>query len=196
MVNSNDKRVRRTTENIFRAICELITERSYPEITVTDIARHAHIDRKTFYLHYPSKERLFVELAERYATRAVEGMREARKHEDINDAANALIHELFDASEDVLAVHRRVIDDPTYTFMIRHVIASLRAAIQPFLMQQGVSEGQARTLACFYAGGIVDIYAEWVNGRIAGETESVARNICRLISDGVITKLANGEQPA
>lgn len=51
----NDRRSMRTKKLIRNALSELIEERGYNNISITDIAEKADINRGTFYLHYTDK---------------------------------------------------------------------------------------------------------------------------------------------
>src|SRR5687768_18149955 len=55
-----DRRVERTRESLQRALIELIGERDYGAITIQDIVDCANVGRTTFYLHYNSKDELFM----------------------------------------------------------------------------------------------------------------------------------------
>jgi AcrR family transcriptional regulator len=55
-----DRRVQRTRELLRGALIELIGERGYDGITVQDIVDRANVGRTTFYLHYNSKDDLFL----------------------------------------------------------------------------------------------------------------------------------------
>jgi len=55
-----DRRVQRTRELLRKALIELIKERGYDSISIQDIAERANLGRTTFYLHYGSKEELFM----------------------------------------------------------------------------------------------------------------------------------------
>ncbi len=55
-----DRRTQRTREELQKALIELISERRYDAITIQDIADRANIGRTTFYLHYNSKDELFM----------------------------------------------------------------------------------------------------------------------------------------
>jgi AcrR family transcriptional regulator len=50
-----DPRIKRTRELLHRAFTELLTERSFEEITVHDIAERSTVNRATFYDHFPDK---------------------------------------------------------------------------------------------------------------------------------------------
>jgi len=55
-----DRRAGRTRELLQKALIELIAEHGYDAITIQDIADRANIGRTTFYLHYNSKDELFM----------------------------------------------------------------------------------------------------------------------------------------
>ncbi|HEU4341452.1 MAG TPA: helix-turn-helix domain-containing protein [Candidatus Binatia bacterium] len=55
-----DRRVKRTRELLQKTLIGLINERGYDSITIRDIVDRANVGRTTFYLHYRSKEELFM----------------------------------------------------------------------------------------------------------------------------------------
>jgi type II restriction enzyme len=59
-MTKTDRRVERTRELLQKALMELITERGYDSITIQDIVDRANLGRTTFYLHYNSKDELFM----------------------------------------------------------------------------------------------------------------------------------------
>ena len=58
-----DPRVRRTRKWIGDALVRLLEEKSFAEISITDITRQADIARVTFYQHFDSKEAVLLALA-------------------------------------------------------------------------------------------------------------------------------------
>lgn len=58
---TEDLRVQKTIGNINRTFCELLLERDYDQISVTDICARAKIQRKTFYTYYSSVDELLRE---------------------------------------------------------------------------------------------------------------------------------------
>jgi AcrR family transcriptional regulator len=55
-----DRRVQRTHDLLQKAMLDLLHERGYAAITVQDIVDRANVGRTTFYLHYSSKDDLFL----------------------------------------------------------------------------------------------------------------------------------------
>ncbi len=55
-----DRRVQRTRELLQQALIALISERGYDAITIQEIVDRANVGRTTFYVHYNSKNELFM----------------------------------------------------------------------------------------------------------------------------------------
>lgn len=53
-----DRRVLKTRKALFDAFDRLVRVKDYDKITISELAREADIDRKTFYLHYASIDEL------------------------------------------------------------------------------------------------------------------------------------------
>lgn len=64
MPRKTDLRVIKSKKAIKDAFLQLIKEKNYGNITITDIANKAMINRKTFYMHYETKENLYNEITD------------------------------------------------------------------------------------------------------------------------------------
>ncbi|NUT38706.1 MAG: TetR/AcrR family transcriptional regulator [Thermoactinospora sp.] len=53
---SGDRRVRRTRQAVQRALIELILDKGYDAVTVTDVINRADVGRSTFYAHFTDKQ--------------------------------------------------------------------------------------------------------------------------------------------
>lgn len=60
MAEHSDRRVRRTRDSLHRALIELMIERGYDRVTVSDIIARADVGRSTFYAHYRDKDDLLL----------------------------------------------------------------------------------------------------------------------------------------
>jgi AcrR family transcriptional regulator len=50
-----DRRITKSQESIRKAVIELMSEKSFDDITIQDIANRANVNRGTIYLHYVDK---------------------------------------------------------------------------------------------------------------------------------------------
>ncbi len=59
-MTKTDRRIQRTRKLFQEALIALVRERGYDAITIQDIANRANLGRTTFYLHFNSKDDLFI----------------------------------------------------------------------------------------------------------------------------------------
>lgn len=71
-----DARVVKIKQKLYRAMGELLDEKSFDEITVIDLAQQAHTTRKTFYSHYQDK----IELIEEYENQIFDELSKLQAH--------------------------------------------------------------------------------------------------------------------
>lgn len=64
ITTAKDLRVRRTQKWLQNALIQLMREKPYGEIQVTEITDQAEVSRPTFYLHYRSKNELLLSLVD------------------------------------------------------------------------------------------------------------------------------------
>lgn len=65
-----DVRVARTREKLQQALFALARERGLDEVSVSDIAEHAGVNRSTFYQHYSDKETVLADALDALAAQA------------------------------------------------------------------------------------------------------------------------------
>ena len=136
-MTQTDRRVQRTRERLQKALIELISERGSDAITIQDIVDRANVGRTTFYLHYRSKDDLFMSCHEAIVSEfrigplhplsreellspeAPPGMTSAYRH--LEDA-RALLYPIFQG-KDSLLILRRIRD-----WSAQEIEANLRAA--------------------------------------------------------------------
>lgn len=63
-MSKTDLRIVKSKKAIKEAFLSLIKEKGYVNVTITDIAHKALINRKTFYTHYETKENLYNEIVD------------------------------------------------------------------------------------------------------------------------------------
>lgn len=79
-----DLRVQKSINAIRRAFEELICEKDYEKITVTELTERAQINKKTFYRYYPALDDLLSELQLDYCSRYIKKIEKFRLPEDFD----------------------------------------------------------------------------------------------------------------
>jgi len=183
-MTKTDRRVQRTRERLQKALIELISERGYDAITIQDIVDRANVGRTTFYLHYSSKDELFMSCHEAIVSEfhigplhplsreellspeAPPGMTSAYRH--LEDA-RALLYSIFQG-KDSLLILRRIRD-----WSAQEIEASLRAA---FAEADGTIPFDV--LANYLAGAQIALVQWWLEKRQPHTPENLAQTFHRL----------------
>ncbi len=185
-MTKTDRRVQRTRELLQKALIDLISERGYDAITIQEIVARANVGRTTFYLHYSSKDDLFMSCHEAIVSEfhfgplyphplsreellspeAPEGMTRAYRH--LEDA-RTLLHPIF-PGKDSLLILRRIRD-----WSAQEIEASLRAAFA-----EVDSSIPLDVLANYLAGAQIVLVHWWLEKRQPHTPEKVAQTFQRL----------------
>lgn len=171
-----DLRVTKTVRSIKYAFCELIIEKNYSDISVTELANRAEINRKTFYLHYPTLE----SLAKEFIDDITEGYLEYASYEieqqDISGCIAKFYHYL-DESDDVT---KKLLSD-TYFY---DAVATKLLESEPFISLY--AEKKHPYVIRAYCTSITAIYRNWIAvGRITPLDELI-EYACDIVLNGYV----------
>ncbi len=61
MAMKTDAQARRSREWLLEALISLMEEKEYAQITISELAKRADLDRRTFYRHYGAKDQIIIE---------------------------------------------------------------------------------------------------------------------------------------
>lgn len=180
-----DRRIQRTRELLQKALIELISERGYDAITIQNIVDRANVARTTFYVHYNSKDELFMSCHEAIVNQfrfgplyplareellspqAPAGMVAAFRH--LEDARTRL-YPIFQG-EDSLLIRRRLLRD----WSAQEIEANLRAAFV-----EAESTIPLDMLATYLAGAQIALMQWWLEKRQPYTAENMAQIFHRL----------------
>ena len=178
-----DRRVKRTRDLLQKALIDLISECDYGAITIQDIVDRANVARTTFYVHYNSKDDLFMSCREAetfhfgpprhlltreqlLSSEVPARLISAFRH--LNDT-RALLYPIFQG-EDGLLILRRIRDEGA-----QDLEASLRAAFA-----ETDSAVPFTLLANYLAGAQMALMQWWLEKRQPYTLENLAQTFHRL----------------
>ncbi|MEU1994123.1 TetR family transcriptional regulator [Nocardia gamkensis] len=169
-----DTRILRTRESLRAAVLELVADRDWSEISITDLTRHARVSRPTFYLHYASLD----ELA---ADALIERMRELTGRDDVTAGASGVPDWLVNFLSEVNAdrtVYRRLLGARSVAGIAREMVADRLA--ERVLRSRGEAVTGVEEFAQFLAGGILGFLAYWLRSDEVESSEMVREAAERL----------------
>ncbi len=157
-----DKRIIKSKKSIHEALLKLISTKSANKITVSEIARVAEIERKTFYLHYSCIEDVYVEVAQNIAT---EIENEVEKY--ITDSNNYQINNIFTALNTVItnniSFFRVISRNDSYSFLLLSFEDALARVITKIAKEiYHIKSPNINYYTDFYASGIIKLYKGWL----------------------------------
>ena len=84
LTGSEDLRVCRTIDSIKSVFEQMICEMDYDKIRVTELCSRAMINKKTFYVYYPTLDDLLAELQSEYAAEYIERIKNFRLPDELD----------------------------------------------------------------------------------------------------------------
>ena len=158
-----DKRIEKTKEAITQAYLTLQKEKTGNRITVSDIARKANIDRKTFYLHYDTVE----DIVKEYARDKVRKVMEEVIFED-SSSHPFHIDQLFDVLNRTVQENqdffRFVMKHCQYNYFFEWTKDLLCSMLMDSYRENcDFKEAELRAYTEFYISAILSTYAQWLD---------------------------------
>src|SRR5258708_17672209 len=101
----NDRRIRRTRDQLGDALMKLALEKPFDAITVQEVLNRAGVSRSTFYVHYNDKDDLFISDVDEF----FEGMATALSRCADSSDRIAPVRELFAHIADASRFHKAIV---------------------------------------------------------------------------------------
>lgn len=178
-----DRRVARTKKNIYYAFFQLVQTKAIDEITVSELARNADIDRKTFYLHYQTVQDVFLEFKQMIHDALMdilaESERRGRENQQRLEAGEALerpndvapfdfiyfYDSLNSIMMDNMAFFEKLSKDTTFMFLKNDFKNVLKQALMDYYKDWygWTSEYQQNLYSEFVAAGAIGLWTDWLH---------------------------------
>ncbi len=166
-VEELDPRVRRTRQLLQTALAELLQEKRFDELSITDISKRADLARVTFYQHYASKEALLLTLVSDFFEQMY-GLWNTAVFQQIMASGH------LDEATQLIPLHT---PDPTQLQFIRvaleHTGTAVREmAVNSFLQAFAQSDlfttdTEARLVATYHVSGMLALLEAYLRGELA-----------------------------
>lgn len=180
-----DRRQIKTKKAIIQAFFDLTKDKDMSKITITELARKADIDRKTFYLHFNSIADIYNELGRK----VVDILKESIKNSGVSDNQDAIyglfitINEILTGKLDVLKDIARKNDFAEFVFYVKDAFCN--ELIKAYGLQDTPDAEKFRLTAEFVSSGTVAMYLSWLKGEVNISMDELANLAGSMIINGV-----------
>ncbi len=186
-----DRRVTRTKKAIQNAYLRLLKVKGTEKITISDIAREADIDRKTFYLHYDSAEDIIREYAEE-KTRELLARLTLRSFFTLSFDRKIFAKEVNKMLSEHLEFCRMIAGNPSLGFFwneVQKVTVDVLSEI--YARHSRLPESDLRIQVSFFVAGAMYVYQSWLRDEIPCSMEELGDKVSQIAFTGVQSILRN-----
>ena len=165
------KQIDESKQMIADAFVSLVQERGYEDVTLSQIAERAGVNRMTIYRHFRTKERIVLHQAQQ--TLALQEARAATEGKPVQELIRRRLDWLKSLPQLPVLMQSRELEELLEDFQL--------AAHGPRLeMIVGKRYEDARPLYHFYFGGVSRLVREWLRGGGEESSGEIAEQIASL----------------
>jgi AcrR family transcriptional regulator len=182
MKEKHDRRSQRTRQALSQAFVQLLREKGYSAITVSDLIERANIGRSTFYSHYRDKDDLFVAQLDRVI--------EVLSHHMPAQGELPFFPSLglFRHVGEEYELYKAIVWTPGLDLFVKHLQASLSRRIEKGFQESGRTfEIPVPLLANFVAGSFLTLLKWWLENKMVYSPEEMDAMFKKLAIAGIET---------
>lgn len=185
----------RSKRLIREAFTDLLREKEFSKITVTDIVTRAGINRSTFYAHYPDVRGL-VESFEDDAVAKMLGILDDFEFGDFFADPLPLLSRINDHVEEGAGFYRAMLAEVGSGSVFRRLRSAFteRMATDEGIPRQVRESYAFKVRVGFFASGVLGLYEEWLLGGGSVPLDEISRELARVISESSADMLASAGQ--
>ena len=172
----------RSRKMIRQAFFEVLKEKPFEKITVTDIVKKADVNRSTFYAHYPDVMGVVEELQEEileYTQSFMENVDFKDYYENPKPHLQHIIKLVAENNE----LYRLLMTSAMATKQFEELkYILIDRTLETLEMPEGFKDRfEFEFSVRFFMGGVVDVYTQWLYGVIDCSLEELTDQLARMI---------------
>ena len=184
LTGSEDLRVRRTIDSIKSVFEQMICEMDYYKIKVTELCSRAMINKKTFYVYYPTLDDLLTEMQAELSAEYIERIKDFR----LPDELDKVNREFFLYSEEKGLAYEKITcaGSDSYQYIRSGMIKEVNnAGWHNSKKYNALPEHEQRMLMNFVNNSVLSIYRQWIDDGKQQSVEEIIELTNRLVLGGV-----------
>lgn len=188
-----DKRVIKTKRAIHEAMTRLINEKPIEEITVTELAEAAEINRKTFYNYYGSVYMVAEEMEDEIIERFEETLRKIDFDTLLKNPQTTFITLAKLITSD-LDFYENILTNRYQLFFLQKITTSLKQRMMTLYADEiTIDRELVEYMLEYIVSGLVSVYQRWFESGRKMDIESLSRNMSTLVVYGIQTLMESQE---
>lgn len=188
MEQKTDRRVIKTKHAIYKAFVELLDEKDVNQITITDIAKKANINRKTFYNYYSDA----YEVMEEIENLTVEAFINNMGTVEFTNMADFLTEIFIKFTETVnkdLEFFNLLFKTNNRSFLIVKIVEALKEYVQKRIEESNeLDMRRFEVVSNFYLSGVLSVYMNWFMNNYDQSIEEISALLTELVLHGIQKK--------
>ena len=180
----------RSRRFIRQAFMDLLKEKKFEKITVTDIVNRADINRSTFYAHYADVRGLVEEIRSEAVERAMAVVKEMDFRELLHSPAPFLrkLVEIANENRELYTIMGKTVLSMSQLEKIKVILVEKALELSE-IPQEIRNQRNFRIRLHFFVGGIINVYQQYLVGNLDVTTEEIVEEIATLIKSSSHTIL-------
>ena len=173
----------RSKNMIKEAFFELLKEKDYSKITVTDIVNKANLNRSTFYAHYMYVGAITDEFEDEVIDKMMELLKQFEFKSFFKNPTPLLleISRFLESHEKEYRILLKINDAETFLKKLRDIFAThLKSDTD---IPEYLSDTKMVNLRIsYFSGGIINMYQDYFNGKLDCTLNDIALEVSKLLS--------------
>lgn len=181
---SGDLRIIKTKRTIKNALVDLMAQKEFSDITISELSERAMINRKTFYRHYRTISDVVADIENEILSEFSAILKSSNASVlDVGSVFRAISDEI-DSRRDFFT--KLMVHNPDI-FNNGKIKAMLRRALYVSLKSSGdVRDEETLAAVCeFTVSGVLSLYADWFDKNCTGDLDKLTEISAKIVSEGL-----------
>lgn len=172
----------RSRKLIRQAFFEILKEKDFEKITVTDIVKKADINRSTFYAHYPDVMGLLDEIQDEIITFFEQYLQKV-SFSDLLENPTPYLQLIIKMSRQNEELYRLLSNSNVAVKQMENMKKLLTEQIITTLEvpEQYQNSFEFEFAVRFFLGGFIDVYTQWLRGELNYSMDDIIQAVSQLI---------------
>lgn len=186
MEKKTDLRVIKTKNLIYNTLVELMKDKTFEEIKVSDICNKALINRSTFYSHYEDKYDLLVDFINSLKNEFISELNKNSSDLNVKEYYIELIKIFLNHIEERKEMYTSIMINNRNSIMMDILLSVVNNDLLKKIKSDEIDSSIPNDIiAKFYLGGVINLGVEWLKDNNKYSKEDIINYLNLLIPDNI-----------